>query len=255
MTEKIIEQGKKEENLSNIKDSKLRCTKCNGTEVNSDSIFYRHLWAVVLGIFLLILGLGWIIWVIPAAGTIPGNVFAPLIVTFIPGFSLLAYGLRKVPKYVYTCKSCGNIWRRSTKEGPEKEDYSKFVDWQIIRLTDNNFKIREEAARWLGEHKSVSAVESLIKCLGDRQRLLFPLRIEAISALKKIGDERAIQPLVDTAKDTGWGYGDVRVAAIKALSAFDNDKVREVLDIASHDNKTVVSEAAIDSLKIMNNKN
>ena len=257
MAENIIEQGKEEENLSNTKDAKLRCKKCNGTEVNSDSVLYRHLWAFVLGTFLIILGIGWIIWAIPVARTIPGNtnVFGPLIITCIPGFSLLAYGLRQVPKYVYTCKSCGNIWRRSTKEGPEKEDYNRFVDWQIFRLFHNNLDIRKEAAKWLGEQKSVSAVESLIKCLGERQRLLFQLRIDTISALKNIGDERAIQPLIDTARDTGWGYVDVRVAAIKALSTFDNDKIREALDMASHDKKTVVSEAAIESLKIMNNKN
>lgn len=256
MAEDIIEQVKGDHNLSNAKDAKLRCKKCNGTEINSDSVPSKHLWAIVLGTFLIILGIGWIIWGIPMARTTPGevNIFTPLIITAIPGFSLLGYGLRKVPKYVYTCKSCGYIWKRSAKKGPEKEDYSRLVDWQIFRLTDDNSQIREKAALWFAEHHSFSAVESLIKCLGDRRILFHDARVATIIALKNIGDERAIQPLINAASDKGLAYTDIRVEAIKALSVFGNDKIREVLETASHDKKSVVREAAIESLKKMNGK-
>lgn len=254
MAEDIINQVKEDKNQSNTKDTKVRCKKCNATEVSSDSVSHRHLWAIVLGTFLIILGIGWIIWAIPMFRTMPVkvNIFGPLIITVIPGFSLLGYGLRRVPKYVYTCKSCGNIWRRSAKEGPEEEDYNRFIDWQIFRLTDDNYQIREKAALWLGEHQTVSAVESLIKCLGDKE--FHDVKIASIFALKNIGDERAIQPLIDAASNTGWGYINVRVEAIKALSIFDNDKIRKVLDIASHDKKSIVRETAIESLKKMDSK-
>ena len=106
----------------------------------------------------------------------------------------------------YTCKSCGKTWKRAAKKGPEEGDpqYTEYqTEWQIQRLAHEDINHREQAAKWLGEHGSVSAVEALIACLADRKMRCAGSRIEAALALKKIGDQRAIQPLIAAATDTG----------------------------------------------------
>lgn len=227
----------------------LRCKKCGGTDVSSESVKRRRLWAVVLGTSLIAVGFILLVW--EFLGETYGSSFAGAIyVTVIPGFLLLSFGFRLDPVYIYTCKSCGNIWRRSAKKGPEEGD-PRYVEWQTEwqsnRLALGDGASRVQAVKWLVEHRSIS-VESLIKCLGDRKLGVEDSRIEAASALKKIGDERAIQPLINAAMDTSLVYINVRVAAILALSAFDNDEIRKILENASNDKNDSVRKAASESL-------
>jgi hypothetical protein len=218
----------------------LVCRKCRGTDVSSETGTRKRLWAVVLGAILLAVGAI----VLVSWGTVASPV---LIVTVIPGFALLTFGFRRDPVYSYTCKSCGNTWRRSAKTGPEEGD-SRYTDWQIWRLSLDNLEVQTQAATWLGEHRAASAVEPLIQCLGVRKIAYRDVRIAAAWALKEIGDERAVQPLIDVATDTGWAYTEVRATAISALSAFEHPEIRKILEAASNDKDFKVRKAASESL-------
>jgi hypothetical protein len=185
--------------------------------------------------------------------TIPGHSvsFSPSVSIFtgIPGFVLFMYGLNKHPKYVYTCKSCGNVWKRSTKEGPEEGD-PRYEDWVIYLLSSGSIA----AAYWLGEHKSDKAIEALIRCLDHRNKDYEELRIAAIKALKKIGDERAMQSLYNAGKEEGKAYYWVRLEAIRALSIFEDVDIRNLLEKVSHDEDDRISKAAKEGLAKMNTK-
>jgi hypothetical protein len=231
----------------------LKCRKCGGTDVRSESEKRRRLWAVMLGTLLVIVG--FMLLLLGFIGETNGSsLTGPIIVTVIPGFSILAFGLRQDPVYVYTCKSCGRTWKRPAKQGPEEGDpkYIEYqTEWQILRLAHEDINHREQAAKWLGEHRSASAVEALITCLGDRKMRCADSRIEAALALKRIGDDRAIRPLISAATDTGWGYPEVRAAALSALSAFNNDEIRKILETASNDKDANVRKAATESLAVL----
>ncbi|HUU21261.1 MAG TPA: HEAT repeat domain-containing protein, partial [Phycisphaerae bacterium] len=65
-------------------------------------------------------------------------------------------------------------------------------------LTSPDAKVRYSAARKLGEAKAASAVEALMKMLGDQDWLA---RKSAVVALGEIGDARAVGPLEALLKD------------------------------------------------------
>jgi len=222
----------------------LKCRKCGGTDVRSESVKRGRLWAVVLGTSLIVLGV--VLLLLGLGGP-------PTIVTVIPGFSILAFGFRQDPVYIYKCKSCGKTWKRPAKKGPEEGDprYIEYqTEWQILRLAHDDINHRVQAAKWLGEHRSVSAVPALITRLGDRKSWDSNSRIEAALALKAIGDERAIQPLINAATDTKNEL--VRAAALSALSAFKNDEIRKILESASNDKDVSIRKAAAQSLAVLN---
>lgn len=66
-------------------------------------------------------------------------------------------------------------------------------------LGDENDTVKKEAARALGKLKDPSAVEVLVSCLGDRGR--YSLWEDAVTALGKIGDARAVRPLIALQKE------------------------------------------------------
>jgi len=81
----------------------------------------------------------------------------------------------------------------------------------IKLLGDNDWNVREAAARALGKIGDVRAVEPLIKLLGDRYQ---PVCKAAALALGDIGDTKAVEPLRKLLWDEQW-Y--VREAAARAL--------------------------------------
>jgi hypothetical protein len=231
----------------------LKCKKCGGTDVSSEAVKRRQLWAILLGTSLVVVG--FMLFLLGCVVETHGLSQTGPIVTVIPGISILAFGLRQDPVYVYACKSCGKSWKRSAKQGPEEGDprHVEFqTEWQILRLAHDDINHREQAAKWLGEHRSISAVDGLITCLGDRRWLNTSAMIEATKALKRIGDERAIQPLIKAATDTGRQYVDVRVAALSALSAFRGNEIQEILEGASNDENASIRKAATESLADFN---
>jgi hypothetical protein len=194
---------------------------------------------VVLGAILLAVG---------TVALVGGREFTSVIIVGgIGGMSLLSFGFQRYPVYSYTCKSCRNTWRRSPKMGPEEGD-PRYAELQIWCLSLDDIKARTNAANWLAEHPAAAAVEPLIKCLGVRRTEFADLRVAAARALKEIGDERAIQPLIDAATDTGWLYGGVRAAAISALSPFEDARIQGILEAASKDTYPPVRKAASESL-------
>ena len=224
----------------------LKCRKCGSKDIASKSIKKRRLWAIYLGLNLIAFGVILIIW-----GRDPNLRRTGSIITVIPGFAILGYGLRKEPKYYYVCKSCGKKWTRSAKKGPEEGD-PKYIEYQtehqLMQLTHGDSK----AAEWFYEHPTPLAVESLIRCLGERKPDWETTRLWTISALKKIGDNRALKPLIKAATDKGREYEKVRAKALSALSTFTNDEVRKILEEATNDKSLNIRKVATKSLEELN---
>ena len=91
-------------------------------------------------------------------------------------------------------------------------------------------------------------VEGLIKALGyhhDRGRLV---RVDAAKALGKIGDTRAVEPLIATLKKESIGHN-VRVAAAEALGKIGDARAMEPLIAILKENESIyIREAAADAL-------
>jgi HEAT repeat protein len=64
---------------------------------------------------------------------------------------------------------------------------------KIAALKDRDWQVRSNAAEALGKLGDARAVEPLIASLKDQEA---PVQVEAAVALGKLGDMRAVQPLV-----------------------------------------------------------
>ncbi|MGA8163976.1 MAG: HEAT repeat domain-containing protein [Waddliaceae bacterium] len=116
----------------------------------------------------------------------------------------------------------------------------KYCLMEIIeRLGDENWSVREAAARALGEIKDVAAVRPLIERLGNENR---DVRQDAAIALGKIKDVAAVRPLIERLGDENWS---VREAAAKALGEIkDVAAVRPLIERLGDENVFVRKAAA-----------
>ena len=87
------------------------------------------------------------------------------------------------------------------------------VDNLIYDLHHKNWKVRQEAAKALGDIGDPSAIEPLITALKDEDKYV---RIKAAEALGKIGTPYAIEPLITALKDEDkYVRGEVAEALVK----------------------------------------
>ena len=113
------------------------------------------------------------------------------------------------------------------------------VEKLIRSLKDEDSKVRDAAAKGLGEIKDTRAVEPLIAALKDKNG---GVRWRAAWALGEIGDAKAVKPLIDVMKDSD---SDVRLMAV---GAFGKMKVVEPSIAALKDENRYVRGVAADTL-------
>lgn len=102
--------------------------------------------------------------------------------------------------------------------------------------------------KFLKKIGSERAVEPLIQALKDKFQ---PVRFEAVSALRMIGDKKAIEPLIETLKDENPS---VRGLAVEALEEMRDSRAVEPLIQALEDEKSGVRKKAADALKRLEDK-
>lgn len=102
----------------------------------------------------------------------------------------------------------------------------------LADLKDNNSETRERAATALGKLRDKAAVEPLIEVLVDRDKAV---RKAVLLALAEIGDPRAVEPIVDLFEEDdedirNYVYmalgPELSVAALPALLKALNDRTR-----------------------------
>ncbi|HQG93438.1 MAG TPA: HEAT repeat domain-containing protein [Acidobacteriota bacterium] len=102
--------------------------------------------------------------------------------------------------------------------------------------------VRLSAAQALGNLGDISALEPLIKTLGDRDE---SVRTAAIAALGALGDGRALPPLVAALTGTAWR---VRQAAAEALGSLGDPRALAPLIQALDDSEPQVRQAVAGAL-------
>ena len=123
-------------------------------------------------------------------------------------------------------------------------DY-RVVDAFIGALTDDSSdEMRAAAADALGWINHESAIEPLIKMLGDRNTVM---REIAVDALGRMGNTRAVEPLMEIldSDESEW----VRRVAALALGDINDSRAIEPLAAALNDYSADVREAAFEALK------
>jgi HEAT repeat protein len=107
-------------------------------------------------------------------------------------------------------------------------------------LLDEDPQIRSDAARRLGQARSVAALDSLIAVVDDPSEMV---RVEAILALGEIGDPRAVPAVVSRADDQ---LNTVKFAVCQALEKIGDPSAIETLERLLHDpNDKIRNGAAV----------
>lgn len=110
-------------------------------------------------------------------------------------------------------------------------------------LNDPDPTVRSREARRLGNEKVKEAVPDLIEALKDK---VTGVRINAVVALGKLKDERAIEPLRDILNNDKVPAA--RMKAAEALAGFNNEKILPDLIKASDSKDENVRSSAVRSL-------
>lgn len=105
-----------------------------------------------------------------------------------------------------------------------KTSKAEWADKLIQKLKSNDLWVRVEVIKKLGDVKNPKVVKVLEKALGDES---IDINVEALRALKKIGDKDALKLIL-------WGailydLQSLRFYAVKAAAAIDLDKTRDYL--------------------------
>jgi len=116
------------------------------------------------------------------------------------------------------------------------------IDQLINQLENKNWRMRYEAVQALGKRKDPRAVEPLITALKDKS---WPVRYEATEALGKIEDPRAVEPLITALKDAYWP---VQRGAAQALGEIGDSRAVEPLINALKAAKWPIRNEAIQAL-------
>ncbi|HDZ76666.1 MAG TPA: HEAT repeat domain-containing protein, partial [Candidatus Omnitrophica bacterium] len=136
-------------------------------------------------------------------------------------------GLENVP-YI-------DIFDKELSEGVDASDYINLVggvkeDWIIglFMMHDNGFNIAGSPV----EKMALSPISKVTKYIADLESGYEGARNSAIQALGKIGDSRAVEPLIEALKDE---YRFVRDSAIQALGKIGDSRAVEPLIEALED--------------------
>lgn len=116
-----------------------------------------------------------------------------------------------------------------------------FAEFELLKSEDPSERSRE--ARRLGNEKVREAVPALIELLKDE---VTGPRINAIVSLGKLGDESVVEPLIDILNNDPVEAA--RAMAAKALSNFDNGKIKNELSKAADSGTENVRSRAVISL-------
>ena len=95
----------------------------------------------------------------------------------------------------------------------------------------------------LGKIGDSRAVEPLISILKDENS---DVRKTAAEAFGEIGDPQAVEPLIDALEDKDWG---VRLAAVRALGKIGDRRAMESLLLALKEEEELVRKAAAEALR------
>jgi hypothetical protein len=114
---------------------------------------------------------------------------------------------------------------------------------KIEDLKNEDIRVRNAAAKALGNIGDLRAVDSLIGALSDKAAFV---RCAAAEALGKIGDQRAVDSLIEATKDED---NLVRKSAVTALGQIGDGRAFDALAGCLADEMMPVIEAAKDALK------
>lgn len=126
---------------------------------------------------------------------------------------------------------------------------SRDVDKLIEMLKDDSYRVRMRATDALGHFKEQKAVLPLIQAFKDPND---SVRLAAVSALGEIGDDRAVEPLIESFYTWRgcWGRGTI----IWALKKIGNEKaidgLAEILEIGRQGSR----EESVQALKELGGK-
>jgi hypothetical protein len=108
------------------------------------------------------------------------------------------------------------------------------------RIVIKESVIQRSVLRGIGDER---AIEPLIQALKDEK---WSVRAEAASALGTIGDERAVEPLIQALKDEKWS---VRAEAASALGTIGDERAVEPLIQVLQDKNEDARKAAKESIE------
>ena len=121
----------------------------------------------------------------------------------------------------------------------DKEQYLKAI---ILKLTDEDVDVRWKAAGALGRIGDAKAVDPLIKALNDEHE---PVRYTVTGALGRISDIKAVDPLINALKDE---YESMRWKAAEALGRMGDNRAVDPLINALWDEHEFVRRKAAEAL-------
>lgn len=122
---------------------------------------------------------------------------------------------------------------------------SQFKNVSLTDVLDDSDPYVVEMALWAeGERESADNLAKVLE-LATRHKESF-VRESAIAALGAIGDERAIDVILEAMKDRP----NVRRRAVVAMAAFDDEKITQALKSATSDRDWQVRQIAEDLLEI-----
>jgi len=122
---------------------------------------------------------------------------------------------------------------------PSKEE--PFIQFEEPdRIFIQNSGIQKSVLRGIGDER---AVEPLIQALKDEN---WSVRVEAANALGTIGDKKAVEPLIQALKDENWS---VRAEAANALGMIGDEKAVEPLIQVLQDKNEDARKAAKESIE------
>lgn len=126
-----------------------------------------------------------------------------------------------------------------------------------MKLFDDNAKdkdpgVRTAAMRAIANHGSEEQVPTLLKALGDPDKLV---RIEAARGLQRIHSNSAVDPLIKSLNPTAEPVPEVRAEAADALGQYREPRVVEALIRVLEDTNLAVNAKTLRSLQTLTGQN
>ena len=148
--------------------------------------------------------------------------------------------VKSIEEYIEDLKDADEFVREEAIGALEMRAEESF-DYLVEALNNRNKDIRKYSAQVLGYIGDEKAIQPLINTLKDGNKLV---RREASTALTRIG-EKAVDPLISILKDDDWK---VRGAAAWALGSMKNNKAINFLEPLLEDPSGFVRAGAKNAL-------
>lgn len=141
--------------------------------------------------------------------------------------SLLKIGKPSVSPLIESLKNNNPIIRSNVAKILGELKDSTSIDPLIIALSDGNSDVRKEAALALGKLKAKKAVLPLIEILNNDKSLW--TKEYAISALGEIGDPISVKQLISVMKETDREWNNCRMEAVNALAKIKDSRAVDAI--------------------------